>query len=86
MKIKMAGEENLRRALAKAVRTADRCILHARVAPCGLCTCEVCAVRIAESILDVLRGELPRGAMGAMGLKARLQKAANELNEVQGRR
>lgn len=70
----MSEEEKLRRALARAVATADRCVLHGPVAPCVLCTCEICAVRIAEGILEVLRGELPRGASG---LKSRLRRAAS---------
>lgn len=52
----MTSEQKLRKELARAVCTADRCILHARVRPCLVCAgCEACAERIADSIIKALR-------------------------------
>lgn len=49
-------DAKLRRELARAVCTADRCILHARVRPCLVCAgCESCAERIADSLIKALK-------------------------------
>ena len=49
-------DSRLKKELARAVCTADRCILHARVRPCLVCAgCEACAERIADSIIAALR-------------------------------
>lgn len=69
--------------LARAVSTADRCILHARVRPCLVCAgCQECAERIADSIIKALKDSTSHKGRA---LRSILSAAAKEEQKGSGK-